>query len=76
MRLPKLNPVAIVLGIVVLVGLLSRYNRLAGPGAVAFSGRLRGRALPLGRYRATYTASDASGNRSAPRRLFFRIVLR
>jgi len=59
-----------------IVGLLSRYNRLVGPGAVAFSGRLRGRALPLGRYRATYTASDASGNRSSPRRLFFRIVLR
>ena len=50
----------------------------AGPNSVRFSGRLRvrGRTLSLapGRYRLTLVATDAAGNRSAPRRVPFRVV--
>jgi hypothetical protein len=50
----------------------------AGPNSVRFSGRLRvrGRTLSLapGRYRLTLVATDAAGNRSAARRVPFRVV--
>jgi 6-phosphogluconolactonase (cycloisomerase 2 family) len=39
-----------------------------------FSGKLRGRRLRPGRYRATAIATDAAGGQSAPRRVAFRIV--
>jgi hypothetical protein len=50
----------------------------SGQSSVFFSGRLRvrGRALSLapGRYRLTLVATDPSGNRSAARRLSFRVL--
>jgi hypothetical protein len=50
----------------------------AGPNIVRFTGRLRvrGRTLSLapGRYHLTLVATDPSGNRSAARRLPFRVV--
>jgi hypothetical protein len=50
----------------------------AGPNSLRFSGRLRvrGRTLSLapGRYRLTLVATDAAGNRSAARRVAFRVV--
>jgi hypothetical protein len=48
----------------------------AGVNAFRFSGRLRGRRLRPGNYRLTIVATDAAGNRSAPRRSRFRIVRR
>jgi hypothetical protein len=57
-------------------GALTRRNRPAGAGATRFTGRVGSRALAAGRYRATFTATDASRNRSAPRRLYFRVVRR
>jgi hypothetical protein len=48
----------------------------AGRNTIKFSGRIGTRALKRGRYRATITAVDGAGNRSAPRRLVFRIVRR
>jgi hypothetical protein len=50
-------------------------TRTARPGLnrVAFSGRIRGRALAPGRYRAVLTARNSAGT-SAPRSLGFRIV--
>jgi hypothetical protein len=56
------------------IGTLTRRNRRAGRNTVKFSGRLGRRALGPGSYRATITATDASGNRSKPRRASFRIV--
>jgi hypothetical protein len=47
----------------------------AGVNRVAFSGRIRGRALPPGRYEAIFTPSDAAGA-SPPQRLRFTIVKR
>jgi hypothetical protein len=41
---------------------------------VAFSGRIKRKALAPGRYRATLRAVDAAGNRSRPRRTSFVIV--
>jgi uncharacterized delta-60 repeat protein/uncharacterized repeat protein (TIGR01451 family) len=46
----------------------------AGRQSVAFSGRIGRRPLAPGAYRATVTATDAAGNRSAARRIAFRIV--
>lgn len=46
----------------------------AGSVRVAFAGRIGRRALQPGRYRATLRAVDAAGNRSALRRVAFRIV--
>jgi hypothetical protein len=46
----------------------------AGRQSTAFSGRVRGRALRRGRYRARLVATDALGARSAERRLALRIV--
>jgi PKD domain len=57
-------------------GALTRRNRPAGAGATRFTGRVGTRALAAGRYRATFTATDPSRNRSAPRRLYFRVVRR
>lgn len=58
------------------------FNRQAGtgPNAVRFSGRLRvrgrTRSLRPGRYRLTLVATDAAGNRSAAKRLPFRVTRR
>ena len=41
-----------------------------------FSGRIGGRSLRPGKYRATLVATDAAGNRSASRRLNFKVVKR
>jgi hypothetical protein len=46
----------------------------AGANSRAFSGKLRGRALPAGVYRATIVVTDAAGNRSAARTATLRIV--
>jgi hypothetical protein len=45
-----------------------------GANTVKFSGRIGRRALKRGRYRAVIVATDAAGNRSAPRRVKFRVV--
>jgi hypothetical protein len=58
----------------VTVGSLKRHPRPAGRKTTAFSGRIGKRALKPGRYRATFRATDPAGNRSAPRRITFRIV--
>lgn len=56
---------------------LATLTRVAhvGRNRVPFSGRVRGRALGSGRYRAVFTAIDGAG-RSAPRTLHFKIVKR
>ncbi len=56
----------------VAAGALTRGER-AGADAVAFSGRVRRRALAPGSYRATLTAS-AGGRAGVPRALGFRVV--
>ena len=45
-----------------------------GANRLKFSGRIGRRALKRGRYSAVITAIDAAGNRSAPRRVKFRVV--
>jgi hypothetical protein len=50
-----------------------RRSARVGLSRIAFSGRIRGRALPAGRYRATFTAANSAGT-SQPRALGFRIV--
>jgi hypothetical protein len=45
-----------------------------GPNSVRFSGRVRGRGLPVGRYRALAKATDRVGNRSRPRTAGFSAV--
>jgi hypothetical protein len=55
------------------VGALRR-NGVSGPNRIRFTGRIGRRALRAGRYRAVITATDAAGNRSAPRRTSFRVV--
>ena len=57
------------------VGRLTR-NARQGSNSTAFSGRIGKRALRPGRYRAVARATDAAGNRSAPRRAGFRIAAR
>jgi hypothetical protein len=57
-------------------GTLTRAQTGQGLNRVPFSGRLGTRKLPLGRYRATLAAVDVAGNRSAPRRVRFRLVRR
>jgi hypothetical protein len=47
-----------------------------GANSLPFSGRVRGRALTPGRYRATLTAVDAAKNRSKPVGVSFTIVSR
>ena len=48
----------------------------AGANSAFFNGRVAGRALRPARYRATLQSADAAGNRSAARRVAFRIVRR
>jgi hypothetical protein len=48
---------------------------IAGSNITRFTGRIGGRALVPGRYRVTLVATDATGSRSAPKRLTFRVVL-
>jgi hypothetical protein len=48
----------------------------AGLNRFRFSGRLRNRRLPVGRYRLVAVATDVAGNRSAAKRRAFRIVRR
>lgn len=55
------------------VGTLSR-SGAKGANAIRFSGRIGGRSLRAGRYRATIVATDAAGNRSSPRTIRLRIV--
>ena len=57
-------------------GTLTRKKTKAGTNKVPFTGRLGRRALKPGTYRATLTASTASGLRSKPLRLTFRVVKR
>jgi hypothetical protein len=47
---------------------------VAGRNSVKFSGRLKGRPLAVGSYRATLTATDVAGQRSQPARLRFSII--
>jgi hypothetical protein len=55
------------------LGSLSAQKR-GGRQSTRFSGRLRGKALKPGRYRATIVATDAAGQASDPRRISFRVV--
>ena len=57
----------------VVAGRITRRRLKAGPVAIAFSGRVHGRALPGGRYRATITATGAGHHRSVPKTLTFSI---
>ena len=52
-----------------------RRSARVGLNRIAFSGRIRSRALPTGRYRATFTAATTAGT-SAVHALSFRIVAR
>jgi hypothetical protein len=47
-----------------------------GKNRFRFSGRLRGRKLPPGRYRLRAVATDPAGNKSSTKRRAFRIVRR
>ena len=54
-----------------------RLNAAEGVNRIRFQGRLTRRiALKPGRYRMTLIARDAPGQRSAPRRLRFRLLRR
>jgi hypothetical protein len=55
-------------------GKLVRARLAAGKRTIAFSGRVNGRALPSGRYRATIVATDRSHRRSRPKTASFTIV--
>jgi hypothetical protein len=55
-------------------GALTVPTATAGPNSTRFNGRLRGRPLRPGRYRATLRATDAGGKRSRPRSLSFRVL--
>jgi hypothetical protein len=57
-------------------GTITRTGRAAGRSTIPFSGRIGRRALKHGRYRATMSATDPTGNRSKTRRASFRIVRR
>jgi hypothetical protein len=46
----------------------------AGAHRLTFRARLRGRPLRVGRYRLVLRATDAAGNRSAPKRLVFTVL--
>jgi hypothetical protein len=46
----------------------------AGANRIVFSGRIRGKALATGAYRLVVTAADATGARSKPARVAFRVV--
>ncbi len=55
---------------------LVRPHPEAGPNRIPYTGRVRGRALRPGRYRATVRAVDRAGNRSKPKRTAFTIARR
>jgi Domain of unknown function (DUF4394) len=55
------------------VGSISASGK-AGRNSLKFSGRIRGRALTRGPYRASLTATDAAGQRSSVRTVSFRVV--
>ena len=55
------------------VGKLIRTGK-PGANSIRFSGRVGSKALKPGRYRAVITATDAAGNRSAPKSVRFRVV--
>jgi hypothetical protein len=55
-------------------GTLTRRANRAGRNTTKFSGRIGKKGLKPGRYRATLRAKDPAGNRSAPKRITFRIV--
>jgi hypothetical protein len=46
----------------------------SGSNVLRFSGRIGSKALKPGRYRAVLTATDAAGNRSAPKSVSFRVL--
>jgi len=50
------------------------HQSVAGANRKRFSGRIGQRRLKPARYRVTLRATDEAGNRSAPRRLAFRVV--
>ncbi|HEX7298611.1 MAG TPA: right-handed parallel beta-helix repeat-containing protein [Solirubrobacteraceae bacterium] len=54
-------------------GRLVRSKQQRGQRTVAFSGRIAGKSLAAGTYRATIVAVDAAGRRSAPKTASFRI---
>jgi hypothetical protein len=56
-------------------GTLRRSGK-AGANTVSFSGRIRGKRLAPGKYRAVLRATDTANNRSKPVRATFRIVRR
>lgn len=60
-------------GAVVTIGRL-RFGVDAGPASRPFDGRVAGKALRPGRYRATITVANADAGTSAPRRLTFRVT--
>jgi hypothetical protein len=45
-----------------------------GRQSTKFSGRVKGKPLKPGKYRATITATDAAGQTSAPKKLGFQVV--
>jgi CSLREA domain-containing protein len=47
---------------------------VAGPNVRRFLGKLGGKPLAPGAYRASLVATDAAGNKSAPKRLAFKVV--
>jgi hypothetical protein len=53
---------------------LTRKNLASGARHIAFSGRIRHHALPVGLYRATVTATDPAGNRSSAATATFAIA--
>jgi plastocyanin len=55
-------------------GTLTRRDLAAGKHTIAFKGRLAGKKLAPGSYRASITATDTTGNRSATRRVAFRVL--
>jgi Right handed beta helix region len=58
----------------VAVGRIVRANLKAGERSVAFSGRMRGRGLAAGRYRATIVASGRRDRKSRPKTATFTVV--
>jgi len=56
-------------------GELGFQGRPAGLNKIAFNGKLSAGPLKPGSYRATITATDAAGNRSAPQRASFTVLI-
>lgn len=57
----------------VVTGRIRRSSLAAGARAIAFSGRIQGRALPAGTYHATITATDRAHRQSVPKTVSFSI---